>query len=229
MTGLSRKDKYLWVFDEVQLLNQTQSDLPFEDFSAFYFEDPDVVREIEARIDRILPPVFAFLGSKGYRHVGVIRKEAMRKVRASRRVGIVPEHPRRPLIPGRYPDGYSRVDIEFSSRSAMLENYLSLTFLERTDIHLILRLVGDTSHNGIPTELTCDEDLEDRQPRYSVRFQSGYGLCSDTDDELTEDILDRLALHIEFLELAQDVTMGDHLRTRYDDVVALVNRIGQRH
>ena len=229
MTGKSRKNKYLWVFDEIQLLNQTKSIEPFEDFSAIYLEDPCVVKEIEARIDKIVPSIVSFLHTKGYRHLGEIKKEAMRKIHASRRVGIVPEHPMRPLVPGRYPNGYARADIEITSHSAFIENYLSLNFKGQVDIELLIRLLRDTSHNGIPTEMSYDDDLEDRQPRYSLAFRSGYGLYSDTDDELIEEIRDRLTLQVEFLELSQCVTLDDRLRARYDEVVSLVNRIGMQH
>jgi len=86
MNNKTRKGKYLWVFEEVQLLNSTHSSEPFEDFTSLYLEDPDAVKHIETRIDTIVPPVFACLSSRGYRLLGDVRKEKAWKIHATRRM-----------------------------------------------------------------------------------------------------------------------------------------------
>ena len=116
------------------------------------------------------------------------------------------------------------MDLDISMSAIMLHNHLSISFPFHTDIHLLLKLMRDTSGNGIPTELTCGEDME-RNQYFSLTFESGYGLLGATDKDRGEDVCRRLGLQIDFLELAETITKDDQLRSRHTEAAELINRI----
>jgi len=198
----SRKGKLSWAFEELQIFHNSSSNQPAEDFTSVYLESPDVVESIENQLNDLISKAELCLKSQGYRFLCDRKPQIEKKymIHAGRSVVIQLEDPKHPFEPGVYPAGNTHIEITLSSKGCTLRNYSCISFPASTNFELLSLIMRNTSSNGIPSEMTFEDDVNGNE-YISISFQSGYGASSEP-QELIEIVLCRIYQHIHFLSIA---------------------------
>jgi hypothetical protein len=200
----NRHGKLAWAFEELQILQNTENNQPFDDHTVVHLEASDAIEMLESNLLELASTLEPCLASRGYRfaHNKSPIPERDYAICACRKLSIIPEHPARPYTVGHYPSGFSRLEIKLGSAFSSLNNYSSISFPQTVNIELVLHLLRNASATGIPPTLTCSEDIDGR-PYYDVVFKSGCGLRRNL-EETPKVLWMKLLQHMAFLDIAEE-------------------------
>jgi hypothetical protein len=118
-------------------------------------------------------------------------------IQATRTLRLQIEDQLRPIVPGIYPPWHADLEIQCHVRGVhFLRNYLVVSAPRTTELKLLVDVLAETSHHGIPSQLTVSDF------NCSITFESGGGM---REDSLQEALKLSLGRFIDFIEAVYEL------------------------
>src|ERR1043166_9189761 len=125
--------------------------------NAVYLTDPAAQQKIDRHLKKeILPMAVASMSSSKFRirNQQTLGTEEEWYIQATRTLRLQIEDQLRPIVPGIYPPWHADLEIQCHVRGVhFLRNYLVVSAPRTTELKLLVDVLAETSHHGIPSQL----------------------------------------------------------------------------
>ncbi len=228
MAHLDTRPSPLWLNRAKQLARKRWSEQHNYYRNAVYLTDPAADKQIEDIIRKdVWPTALVAIATRRFRIFGADepRIENEWQVNACSSVVIVVEDPERPLVPGTYPPWYARLHVECQVTGiGLTRDYLSVHLPLSTPFNLIVDVLSETSHGGLPTSMSVDDDPAG-EPSLNLVFEHGGSGSSSSAATPKERITRKLLAYCDFAESVYELERSPNDSLLFRKLIREVNSV----